>query len=195
MNNQPTAVRRAHATNAAPGARARRSLRGVALGLALAGAAGAAGAEPIRHPLPNGSTFPIAQAVEVPTGMTTVYLSGVTPTPADPKATPNSPAFWGDTRTQATAVFTRMKATLEGLGLGFGDVVSMTVYLVGDPALGGRMDFTGFMAAYSAHFGTAEQPRLPSRSTVQVAGLVAPGMLVEVEVTAVRPVAAAATSP
>jgi enamine deaminase RidA (YjgF/YER057c/UK114 family) len=44
------------------------------------------------------------------------------------------------------------------------------------------MDFEGFMAAYSQHFGTKEQPNLPARSTVQVAGLVAPGMLVEVEV-------------
>ena len=158
--------------------------------LAVLPTAAASAADIVRHPLPNGSTFPIAQAVEVPAGLTTVYLSGATPTPADPAAAQNSPAYWGDTRTQATAVFTRMKATLEGLGLGFGDVVSMTVYLVGDPATGGRMDFAGFMAAYSQHFGTAAQPRLPARSTVQVAGLVAPGMLVEVEVTAVRPATA-----
>ena len=58
----------------------------------------------------------------------------------------------------------------------------MTVYLVGDPAKGGRMDFDGFMAAYTQFFGTKEQPNLPARSTVQVAGLVAPGMLVEIEV-------------
>ena len=51
----------------------------------------------------------------------------------------------------------------------------MTVYLVGDPAKGGRMDFAGFMVAYTQFFGTKEQPNLPARSTVQVAGLVAPG--------------------
>jgi enamine deaminase RidA (YjgF/YER057c/UK114 family) len=44
------------------------------------------------------------------------------------------------------------------------------------------MDFEGMMAAYSQFFGTKEQPNLPARSTVQVAGLVAPGMLVEIEV-------------
>ena len=55
-------------------------------------------------------------------------------------------------------------------------------YLIGDPAKGGRMDFDGLMAAYSQFFGTAEQPNLPARSTVQVAGLVQPGMLVEIEV-------------
>ena len=51
----------------------------------------------------------------------------------------------------------------------------MTVYLVGDPAKGDKMDFEGFMAAYSQFFGTKEQPNLPARSTVQVAGLVAAG--------------------
>jgi len=42
------------------------------------------------------------------------------------------------------------------------------------------------MAAYTQFFGTAAQPNKPSRSTVQVAGLVAPGALVEVDVVAAR---------
>lgn len=51
--------------------------------LALAAVHGApALGEPIRHPLPNGATFPIAQAVEVPAGETIVFVSGTTPTPA-----------------------------------------------------------------------------------------------------------------
>ena len=98
------------------------------------------------------------------------------------KAAAGSVEYWGDTKTQALSVFGRMKDSLAQLGLGFGDVVAMTVYLVGDPAKGGRMDFEGLMAAYSQFFGTAEQPNLPARSTVQVAGLVQPGMLVEIEV-------------
>ena len=36
-------------------------------------------------------------------------------------------------------------------------------------------------------FATAEQPNKPARSAVQVAALVAPGALVEIEVIAVRP--------
>ena len=31
-----------------------------------------------RYPLPNNSTFPIAQAVEIPAGTTLVYHSGAT---------------------------------------------------------------------------------------------------------------------
>ena len=48
------------------------------------------------------------------------------------------------------------------------------------------MDFAGLMESYRQFFGTAEQPNLPARSTVKVAGLANPGWLVEIEVTAVR---------
>ena len=146
--------------------------------LALAGSTHAA--DVVHHS--NGTNFPIARAVEVPAGKTIYFHSGMTPAPADPKATPGTPEYWGDTKTQTLSVFARIKESLDKLGLGFGDVVAMTVYLAGDPAKGGRMDFDGMMAAYSQFFGTKEQPNLPARSTVQVAGLVGPGMLVEIEV-------------
>jgi enamine deaminase RidA (YjgF/YER057c/UK114 family) len=42
------------------------------------------------------------------------------------------------------------------------------------------------MAAYSRFFGTKEQPNKPARSTVQVAALVAPWALVEIEVIAAK---------
>lgn len=152
----------------------------VAAMLALMSSAGAA--EVVRHPLAGGSKFPIARAVQVPAGTTIYFHSGITPAPLDPKAAEGSPEYWGDTRTQTMSVFGRIKESLDSLGLGLKDVVAMTVYLVGDPAKGGRMDFAGFMSAYTQFFGTQEQPNLPARSTVQVAGLVAPGMLVEIEV-------------
>jgi enamine deaminase RidA (YjgF/YER057c/UK114 family) len=154
----------------------------VAAALAASLAGGAHAADVVRHPLGGGSTFPIARAVEVPAGKTIIFHSGTTPAPLDPKAAPGTPEYWGDTKSQALSTFGRIKESLDQLGLGFKDVVAMTVYLVGDPAKGGRMDFEGFMAAYTQYFGTKEQPNLPARSTVQVAGLVAPGMLVEVEV-------------
>ncbi|HLA70725.1 MAG TPA: RidA family protein [Steroidobacteraceae bacterium] len=157
-----------------------RAAVGYALALTVAASAGAA--DVVRHPLPGGSTFPIARAVEVPAGKTIIFHSGTTPAPLDPKAEAGTAAYWGDTKTQALSTFGRIKESLDAMKLNFGNVVAMTVYLVGDPAKGGRMDFDGFMAAYSQYFGTKEQPNLPARSTVQVAGLVAPGMLVEIEV-------------
>jgi len=154
--------------------------------LAIGVVASASAADVVRHPLGGGSTFPIARAVEVPAGKTIIFHSGTTPAPADPKAAAGSPEYWGDTKTQALSAFGRIKESLDSLGVGFKDVVAMTVYLVGVPDKGGRMDFDGFMAAYTQFFGTKEQPNLPARSTVQVAGLAAPGMLVEIEVQLVK---------
>src|SRR5688572_5389888 len=148
--------------------------------LAVVAAQAVHAADVVRHS--NGTNSPIARAVEVPAGKTIYFHSGMTPAPLDPKAKPGTPEYWGDTRTQTLSVFGRIKESLDKLGLTFGDVVAMTVYLVGDPAKEGKMDFEGMMAAYTQYFGTKEQPNLPARSTVQVAGLVAAGMLVEIEV-------------
>ncbi len=81
-----------------------------------------------------------------------------------------------------------MEASFEELGVGFGDVIKMTVFLVGDPAMDGKMDFGGFMKAYTKYFGTEDQPNKPARSAFQIAGLAGgPGMLVEIEVVIARP--------
>lgn len=154
--------------------------------LLFAGACASAG-DITRYPLPNNSTFPIAQAVETSADTTIIYHSGTVPGPANPDAERFSVEYWGDTEAQALNVFSRMESSFEKLGVGFGDVIKMTVFLVGDPALDGRMDFSGFMRAYTQYFGTDDQPNLPARSAVQVAGLAAPGMLVEVEVILARP--------
>jgi enamine deaminase RidA (YjgF/YER057c/UK114 family) len=60
----------------------------------------------------------------------------------------------------------------------------MRVLLVGDPAKGGRMDFAGMMEAYNAVYGPLKNK--PARITSQVAGLVQPGMLAEIEVQAAK---------
>jgi enamine deaminase RidA (YjgF/YER057c/UK114 family) len=139
----------------------------------------------IRYPIPN-STFPIAQAVEVPANTTVVYVSGQVPPVVDPSAPEDSVAAFGDTKTQTVGVLERIQTILTDLDLTMGDVVKMQVFLVGDPNNGGQMDFAGFMEGYTQFFGTPEQPNLPARSAMQIAGLVNPGWLVEIEVTAVR---------
>ena len=160
--------------------------KAILIGLFALGSA-CANADVTRYPLPGGSTFPIAQAVEVPAGTTLVYHSGTLPGPANPDAEQGSREYWGDTEAQANSVFERMQASLENLGLGFGDVVKMTVFLVGDPEMDGRMDFAGFMRAYSKHFGTEAQPNKPARSAIQIAALARPNVFVEVEVVLARP--------
>jgi len=143
--------------------------------------------EVVRHKLPNGNPFPISAAVEVPAGKTLVFLSGMVSPAADPKAAKDSIAAYGDTKTQTIGALNAIKGELESLHLTLGDVIKMQVFMAGDPANGGKMDFAGFMQGYTQFFGTPAQPNLPVRSAMQVAALANPGFLVEIEVTAVRP--------
>jgi len=139
-------------------------------------------ADIVRYPLPDGSTFPISDAVQVPPGTTLIFQSGSGPSPANPKAPEGSAAYWGDTKAQTISTLATIKTSLDKEGLTFGDAVKMLAFLVGDPAKGGKMDFDGFMAGYTQFFGTAaHQPNLPARSTIQVAGL-ASGAMVEIEI-------------
>jgi enamine deaminase RidA (YjgF/YER057c/UK114 family) len=156
------------------------------LAFALALTAAASAQDVIRHRTP-GSNFPIAAAVEIPAGKTTVYLSGMVPRVTNEGAPKNTIASFGDTKAQTVSVLQTIDAALKRLNLTMKDVVKMQVFLVADPAKENRMDFTGFMEGYTQFFGTPEQPNLPSRSVMAVAGLVNPGWLVEIEVTAVRP--------
>jgi enamine deaminase RidA (YjgF/YER057c/UK114 family) len=132
-------------------------------------------------------TAPIAATVEVPGGSDMIYLSGMLPPVADLNAPPGTPAAYGDTTTQTVNLFKHMQDVLKEKGLTLGDVVMMRIYMVGDPAKDGHMDFAGMMAGYKQFFGTPEQPNKPARSTVQVAGLAAPGPAMEIEVTVARP--------
>jgi enamine deaminase RidA (YjgF/YER057c/UK114 family) len=68
-----------------------------------------------------------------------------------------------------------------------GDIVKMTVFMVADPAKDGKLNFAGMMAGYTKFFGTKDQPNKPARSAVQVAALVVPGPLLEIEVIAAKP--------
>ncbi len=131
------------------------------------------------------ATAPYARMIIIPSGYETIRLPGMVADPLQP-ATDGKPAVWGDTEQQAESVFGKIKAALAEVGAGAGDIVAMTVYLVAPPGANG-MDFAGMGRAYARHFGNDGQPHRPVRSTVEVAGLVVPGMLVEIEVTAARP--------
>jgi len=149
--------------------------------LALAGAAQAQ----VTHI--GAPTAAIAQAVAVPAGADMLYVSGITPPPLNAAATPGAAPEFGDTRTQTQGILKRIDDLLKAQGFSLGDVVMMRVYLVGDPAKGGKMDFVGMMEAYTQAFGTPAQPNKPARVTVQVASLAQAGMLAEIEVQAARP--------
>ena len=152
------------------------------IGLLVSGVALAAD-EIVRHPIP-GSTFPIAQAVEIPAGARLLYVSGQGPAIVDKTVSRFAIAAYGNTETQMLSTLASIESILKSHELSMGDVVKMQVFLVGDPANGGRMDFAGLMRGYLKYFGTEAQPNLPARSAMQVAGLANPGWLVEIEVVA-----------
>ena len=143
---------------------------------------GGAAAEPPKRIGADAS--PISTSVTVHPGSRLVYISGTVPDVVDPAAPEGSTARYGDTEAQTRSVLKKVEAALAAQGLGLGDVVMMRVFLVA-PA-GQRMDFAGMMRGYREFFGTPKQPNKPARSTMEVAGLVDPGWLVEIEVTAAK---------
>jgi enamine deaminase RidA (YjgF/YER057c/UK114 family) len=130
--------------------------------------------------------IPISAAVVVPAGYDTIYVSGNLAKVANPNAAKGSTEMFGDTKTQTISVLQQMQDVLAAQHLTMADVVKITVFLAGDPANSGKMDFAGMNAGFLQFFGSAQQPLKPARSTVQVAALVVPGALVEIEAIAVR---------
>lgn len=149
-----------------------------AVALATLAFAGAASAENVHVNPQNGF---ISSAVKVPAGSEMLYVSGITP---DAVAGAPMTAPFGDTKTQAASVLGKIGAILTAQGYGWEDVVMMRVLLVGDPAKGGGMDFAGMMESYNAVYGALKKK--PARITSQVAALVRPGMMVEIEVQAAK---------
>ena len=147
-----------------------------ALALALCAPAGGALAQEIERTVAN-PTATISSSASLPPGSRIVFLSGSTASPLDPA----SPENFGDTRQQTLSILTKMKAQLEALGMDMGDMVKMTVFLVGVPENGGRMDSAAMNEVFRTFFGTPEQPNRPTRSTIQVAALGRPTMYVEIE--------------
>jgi enamine deaminase RidA (YjgF/YER057c/UK114 family) len=158
----------------------------MALAALLAGNSACSKGSVQRYNLPN-SKFPIALGVEIPAGKNIIFLSGMTPPVIDTTQPKDSPTAYGDTKTQTIGALTNIQNHLKDMGLSMGDVVKMQMFMVGDPAKGGKMDFAGMMEGYTQFFGTTAQPNLPTRTALQVASLANPGLFIEIEVAAVRP--------
>ncbi|MBW8754097.1 MAG: endonuclease [Sphingomonadales bacterium] len=123
----------------------------------------------------------ISSTATIPAEMKLIYLSGGTASPVDPA----KPDEFGDTRAQTLSILTKMKATLEGMGLGMGDLIKMNIFMVA-PTPGGHMDSAAMNEVFKTFFGTPEQPNKPTRTTVQVAALGRPTTLIEIEAIAAK---------
>ena len=163
-----------------------RLIGGLAAALLFTGVGLFAGAGQAQDIVRSGAPgSPIAGSVTVPGNARLIYVSGTVPDAIVVGAPQGSVERFGDTEAQTRSVLGKIDAALKAQGLGMGDVVMMRVFLVAPPGAP-AMDFAGMMRGYKMFFGTAAQPLKPARSTMQVAGLVDPGWLVEIEVTAAR---------
>jgi enamine deaminase RidA (YjgF/YER057c/UK114 family) len=157
------------------------NLMRIAFLAALAAGAMLAGAAQAQNVHINPTNGFIAQAVKVPAGSEMLYVSGITP---DPVQGAPATAPFGDTKTQTLSILKKIEDIMKGQGYELGDSVMMRVLLVGDPAKGGGMDFAGMMEGYNQFYGPLKNK--PARITSQVASLVRPGMMVEIEVQAAK---------
>jgi enamine deaminase RidA (YjgF/YER057c/UK114 family) len=132
----------------------------------------------------------ILEGAKVAAGTDLFFLSGQLAAPLDPKkvVTPTTvltPDDFGDTKTQTVSTLNKIKDLLATQGYTMADVIKLTLFIAADPKTG-KMDFAGANAGYKEFFGTKENPNLSARSTFQVANLVAPQFLIEIEAIAAK---------
>jgi len=130
----------------------------------------------------------ILDAADVKAGTDMIFVSGQLPAPLDP-AKPMSEIKsiedFGDTRTQTISVLGKIRKIIEAQGYTMADVVKLSLFIAADPKLG-KIDFAGANDGFKQFFGTAENPTTTARSTFQVANLVGPYYLIEIEAIAAR---------
>jgi 2-iminobutanoate/2-iminopropanoate deaminase len=126
----------------------------------------------------------ILDGAKVAAGSELYYLSGQLASPIDPAKATTADDF-GDTKTQTISVLNKIKAQLEANGYSMKDVFKLTLFVAADPKTG-KMDFAGANAGFKEFFGTAENPNTVARSTFQVANLVGPQWLIEIEAIAAK---------
>lgn len=129
----------------------------------------------------------IYDGMGIKSGAAYYWTAGTTPPVLKPDAPKDSPEYYGDMKTQATGILTRLKENLAGVGLTFGDVVFLRAFVAPDTLHGGKFDLENWNAAYSEFFNTAANPHKPARTTVTTPSFGSPGMMLEIEVLAAFP--------
>jgi reactive intermediate/imine deaminase len=127
--------------------------------------------EPTRIPAPAG-VAPAAQYSHVVTATgRLVAVSGQLPLDEEGRVVGE-----GDPEAQARQVFENLRRCLAAAGAGFADVVKLTYYVT---------DMAHMPAVRAARAAHLADDRLPAASAVQVAALVRPEFLMEIEALAV----------
>ncbi|WP_171060559.1 Rid family hydrolase [Poseidonocella sp. HB161398] len=135
---------------------------------------------------PFQAKAPWAEAVELPANARLLFLSGQGPEMIPGAPDPEAIESHGDMERQTFSVLSVIRAALAAKGYAMADIVKMIAYLRCAPGQG-TLDLEGFGRAYRRFFGDGgDLCQLPARSRVEVARLMNPGWLVEIEVIAAR---------
>ena len=130
----------------------------------------------------------ILDAAKVSGDSELIFISGQLASPVDP-AKPmtevKSLEDMGDTKAQTISALGKIRQILEAQGYKLSDTVKLSLFLAPDPRTG-KMDFAGANEGFKAFFGTPETPVTVARSTFQVAALVGPHFLIEIEAIAAK---------
>ena len=160
----------------------------LASAMALAGVLVASSAQAQVTRIKRNPSAIILDAAKVSAGTDMIFVSGQLASPVDP-AKPmtevKSIEDMGDTKAQTISALSKVQSILESQGMGMGDVIKLTLFVANDPKLG-KMDFVGANEGFKTFFGTAANPVTVARSTFQVAALVGPYYLIEVEAIAAK---------
>ena len=126
----------------------------------------------------------ILRGFELPADRKLFVSSGLVSLPNDTTQAERTLERYGDTYTQSIGCLRRIEGLLDEAGLAMSDVVFLRVYVAPDPNKDGH-DFQGWFDAYGEYFNNDNNPNKVARSTIGVAALARPYLLVEVEAVAV----------
>jgi enamine deaminase RidA (YjgF/YER057c/UK114 family) len=127
----------------------------------------------LRTPATMPATNGYSHVVSIPAGHRLVWTSGQLPIDAD-----GTVVGEGDWEAQTRTVMRNIAAALEAGGATWSDVVKLTIFVVDTSAL-------PTIRAVRDEFVNLQRP--PTSSLVQVAGLVRPEALIEIEAVAAVP--------
>ncbi len=130
----------------------------------------------------------ILKGVSVPADKQLFFSSGQVTAPVHLDAPDKSLERYGNTYEQSIGTLEKLKGVLNEAGLSMKDVVYLGVFIAPDPRTpDSKIDFDAWFKAYGSYFNNESNPNKVARTTLGVAALARPYLLVEVEAIAVYP--------
>lgn len=135
----------------------------------------------------HGISVSLAEAVEVASASTLIFLSGQLPPVIDRLVDPRVLEAYGDTETQTLGVLRKIEQILLTKNYDMNCVVKLSAFLCPDPRSGSVVDADGFSRAYATVFSEKNGDlNVPARTRLQVERFSNPGHLVEIDIVAAK---------